>query len=153
MRNRTIKRILFGAGIFNISGVLLFSQMFTNPYPAIYYPAVFSDFGMILTIIWGLAYMASIPVYNSAGMLMIIFAFEKLAFVISWIVFLALNGTILPEIFSKSPVTGMMLSIYGLGDFVFGCFFAWLGLRFYHPAVFLSSHICNLDGFENHKFL
>lgn len=153
MKINTVQKILLGAGMFNIGGVLIFSLFFTNPYPARYYPSVFSDFGMVLTIVWGMAYIASIPVYREAGILMFVFAAEKLAFAASWVIFLADKGIMLPGIFRESPVTGLMFGIYGFGDILFGCFFAWMGLRNSGITEFTIVNLFGLTGFENHKFL
>jgi hypothetical protein len=131
MTKNTITKIFWAAGIFNIGGMLLFSLFFTNPYPEKYYPLVFSKFGMIAIILWGMAYISVSSAYMHARWLMLVFAIEKLVYVITWTVFLADKGHMIPEIINESFITGSVLSSYGAGDFAFGCFFAWVWIRGY----------------------
>lgn len=131
MTRNTITKIFWAAGIFNIGGMLLFSLFFTNPYPEKYYPVVFSRFGMVAIILWGMAYISVSSVYMYNRWLMSVFAIEKLVYVITWIIFLADKGYMIPEIINESFITGSVLSSYGVGDFLFGCFFAWVGLKGY----------------------
>ncbi len=126
-----IKYTLWGAGIFNLAGVLIFSLCFTNPHLNDYYPLVFSNFGLIAIMLWGLAYISVAGSYMHVRELMFVFAVEKLVYVISWVGFLMTSGHLLPEIFEKSIMSGLFLSAYGLGDFIFGCFFSWVGIRGY----------------------
>ncbi len=131
MSVKTIKYGLYVAGLFNIVGVLGFSMFFTNPHIAKYYPSVFSDFGLIAIMLWGLAYIASASFYNHARTLMFVFALEKFIYVVTWILFMTSPGRDLPQIFDESVMTGMFYAAYGAGDFAFGCFFAWVGLKGY----------------------
>ncbi len=130
MRKSMIANIFFAAGLFNIGGVLLFSAFFTNRFLVKYYPSVFSDFGLISVILWGMTYMAAAKFYPSARKLMAVFALEKAVYVITWILFLV-KGPSLSAVFSESMMTGLFLALYGPGDFAFGCFFAWVGLKGY----------------------
>lgn len=131
MNRKRISLIIQAAGIFNIGAVLIFSMLFTNPYPAKYYPAVFSDFGCIVIILWGLAYLSVSSVYMYNRALMMVFALEKMVYAATWIYFLVNMGNMLPEVFNESLMTGIMLSSYGLIDFGFGLFFAWVSIRGY----------------------
>jgi len=131
MTKNMITKVFRAAGIFNIGGMLLFSLFFTNPYPEKYYPLVFSKFGMVAIILWGMAYISVSSVYMHTRGLMFVFTIEKLVYVITWIIFLAENGNLISGIISESFITGSVLSSYGIGDFAFGCFFAWVGLKGY----------------------
>lgn len=133
MINAKIRNIFWVAGLYNIAGVLIFSVFFTNPYLAEYDPLLFSHFGLIAIILWGLAYIAVATSYPHVRPLMFVFTIEKGVYFICWIGFLITNGNSLPEIFDKSIMTGLFFSVYGLGDFIFGCFFAWVGLKGYKP--------------------
>ena len=46
------------AGLMNIFGVLGFSLGFQNTLLNSYYPEVFSNFGLGMIIVWGMAYIA-----------------------------------------------------------------------------------------------
>lgn len=131
MTRNTITKIFWAAGLFNIGAVLLFSQFFTNPYPAKYYPGVFSDFGLIVIILWGMTYISVSSLYMYTRNLMILFAIEKLAYTLTWVYFLMRNGAMLPDIFNESFMTGLMFSSYGSIDFAFGCFFLWVWISGY----------------------
>jgi len=133
MSDNTIKKIFISAGLFNIAGSLIFSMFFTNPYPAKYYPAVFSDFGFIAIILWGMAYLAVSSVYMHNRALMV-FAVEKMVYVVTWVYFLVNSWAELPGIYNESIMTGMMLSVYGSGDLLFGLFFARVGFKGYKAA-------------------
>lgn len=131
MNRKRITLVIQAAGIFNIGAVPIFSMLFTNPYPAKYYPAVFSDFGCIVIILWGLAYLSVSDVYMHNRALMMVFALEKMVYAATWIYFLVNMGNMLPEIFNESLITGIMFSSYGLIDIIFGLFFAWVSIRGY----------------------
>ncbi|HOP62371.1 MAG TPA: hypothetical protein PK358_09670 [Spirochaetota bacterium] len=131
MSKNTIKTIFWSAGLFNIGAGLIFSLLFTNPYPARYYPSVFSDFGLIIIMLWGLAYISVSSTYMHVRGLMLIFTIEKLIYFITWIWFLVDKGSMLPGILSESFITGLALSSYGSVDFLFGCFFAWVWFKGY----------------------
>ena len=129
MSNKTVTYIFYAAALFNIGGILTFSLFFTNPLIAKYDPIVFSSFGQFAIILWGLAYLAVSKTFKHVKALMLVFAFEKLVYVIAWIVFLLQKGSMLPDIFNESFITGMFFGGYGIGDFIFGCFFAWVGIK------------------------
>lgn len=131
MKKNTITKIFRAAGLFNIGAVLLFSQFFTNPYPAKYYSAVFSNFGLIGIMLWGTANIAVASFYMHVRNLMIVFAIEKLVYVLTWIYFLIYRGAMLPEIFSESFMTGFMLSSYGAIDLALCFFFIWVWIKGY----------------------
>ena len=67
------------AGAVNFGGVLLFSQGLTNAYLSELYPQVFSTFGLVVILLWGLAYVATAGIYRQARWLVGVFAVEKLA--------------------------------------------------------------------------
>ena len=134
MFSNSIKKIFISAGLFNIAGSLIFSMFFTNPYPAKYYNTVFSDFGFIAIILWGMAYIAVSSVYMHNRALMMVFTVEKMVYAVTWVCFLVNSWTELPGIYNESVMTGMMLSIYGSADILFGLFFAWVGIKGYKAA-------------------
>ncbi|HPQ54840.1 MAG TPA: hypothetical protein PK253_16425 [Spirochaetota bacterium] len=131
MKKTMIQKIFWAAGLINIIGMLSVSLFFTSPYPAKYYPLVFSNFGMIVIMLWGLANIAVSSVYMHVRMLLFVFALERMAYTITWIIFIATSGSLIPVIFQESIITGLILGSYGLCDAAFSLFFTWVGLKGY----------------------
>ena len=131
MTKKMIQKIFWAAGIINIIGMLSVSLFFTSPYPGKYYPLVFSSFGMIVIMLWGLANIAVSSVYMHVRMLLFVFALERMAYTITWIIFIATSGSLIPVIFQESIITGLILGSYGLCDAAFSLFFTWVGLKGY----------------------
>lgn len=131
MTKKMIQKIFWAAGLINIIGMLSVSLFFTSPYPAKYYPLVFSNFGMIVIMLWGLANIAVSSVYMHVRMLLFVFALERMAYTITWIIFIATSGSLIPVIFQESIITGLILGSYGLCDAAFSLFFTWVGLKGY----------------------
>ncbi|HON79413.1 MAG TPA: hypothetical protein PK544_13055 [Spirochaetota bacterium] len=131
MKKTMIQKMFWAAGLINIIGMLSVSLFFTSPYPAKYYPLVFSNFGMIVIMLWGLANIAVSSVYMHVRMLLFVFALERMAYTITWIIFIATSGSLIPVIFQESIITGLILGSYGLCDAAFSLFFTWVGLKGY----------------------
>lgn len=123
-------------GLANIGGVMLATLAFTNPLVAQQYPAVFSDFGMFAIILWGLAYIAVSGSYAAVPWLVAVFALEKAAYVITWLLWMSAHGGTLGSLYGQSFVTGLFYTVYGVNDFAFGVFFAWVFWRTKSPASF-----------------
>lgn len=117
------------AGVANIVGVLTATVFFTNPLVAEQYPEVFSDFGMAAIMLWGLAYIAVANHYAKVPWLLAVFALEKAAYVVTWLIWFSAKGDGLGVLYEQSFVTGLFYSVYGINDLVFGLFFAWAFLR------------------------
>jgi hypothetical protein len=117
------------AGVANIAGVLTATLFFTNPLVAAQYPEVFSDFGMLAIMLWGLAYIAVANNYARVPWLLAVFALEKAAYVATWLIWYGSNGAGLGSLYEQSFVTGLFYSIYGVNDLVFGLFFTWAFMR------------------------
>jgi hypothetical protein len=124
-----LKNGLIAAGIMNIGGVLVFSRAFNNV--AINYadPVVMSNFGLLMIVVWGLAYLGAAFINSNIKWLVGAFALEKLIYVVVWVMWLSKNS--LATLYSTDVFAGVFYSIYGLNDLVFMLFFAW---------VFLSQH-------------
>ena len=131
MKKTMIQKMFWAAGLINIIGMLSVSLFFTSPYPAKYYPLVFSNFGMIVIMLWGLANIAVSSVYMHVRMLLFVFAIERMAYTITWVIFIVTSGSLMPVIFEESIITGLILGSYGLCDAAFSLFFAWVGLKGY----------------------
>ena len=124
-----LKNGFIAAGLMNIGGVLLFSRAFTNSAINTADPVVMSNFGLLMIVVWGLAYLGAAVIGANIKWLAGAFALEKLVYVVAWVMWLSANS--LQQLYAKDVFAGMFFSIYGLNDFVFMLFFAW---------VFLSQH-------------
>lgn len=117
------------AGAINIVGVLIFSVALTNERLIELSPVVFSRFGLIAIMLWGMAYLAVTTSYNAVPYLVGVFAMVKLVYVVTWVVWMQQHGHLLSPLFAESPLTAVFYSIYGPIDFSFGVFFAYVALR------------------------
>ena len=129
MNKNLVKKGLIAAGMMNISGVLIFSRVFTNSAINNADPAVMSNFGLLMITLWGFAYLGAATIRSEVKWLVGAFAVEKLAYVVAWIMWLSSNS--LTQLYSKDAFAGIFYSIYGFNDFVFMLFFVW---------AFLSRH-------------
>ncbi len=128
----TPRNITFGfyaAGLGNIFGIWLFSVFYTNELMSNLSPQVFSTFGLLLIQVWGLAYLAVSRSYAQVPWLVAVFALEKLAYVITWLMWIAEHRSMLPDVYAQSPLTAAFYSGYGLIDLSFGVFFAAVALK------------------------
>lgn len=116
-------------GVANIAGVLTATVFFTNPLVAAQFPEVFSNFGMLAIMLWGLAYIAVANHYDKVPWLLAVFALEKAAYVATWFIWYSGNGAGLGSLYEQSFVTGLFYSVYGANDLAFGLFFAWVFIR------------------------
>ncbi len=108
----------------NIVGVLLFSRGFTNAAINEADPVVMSNFGLLMIIVWGLAYIGSATITSSIKWVAGVFALEKLVYVAVWLRWLSENN--LAQLYSKDFFAGAFFSIYGANDLVFMLFFVWV---------------------------
>lgn len=108
----------------NVGGVLLFSRGFTNSAINAADPVVMSNFGLLMIIVWGLAYMGAATITSSIKWLAGAFALEKLVYVVVWLRWLSENS--LTQLYSKDFLAGAFFSIYGANDLIFMFFFAWV---------------------------
>jgi hypothetical protein len=125
-KNKLIKFGFIMAAAMNIGGVLLFSRLFTNSIINELDPVVMSNFGLLMIVIWGLAYLASAFITSNIKWLAGAFVIEKLVYVVAWSLWLANNN--LDDVYDKDVFAGIFYSIYGINDFVFMVFFAWVFL-------------------------
>lgn len=126
MNRNLVKNGLIAAGLMNIVGVLVFSRAFTNLAINNADPVVMSNFGLLMIAVWGLAYLGAATISSNIKWLAGAFALEKLVYVVVWIMWLLENN--LAQLYSKDVFAGVFYSIYGLNDFVFMLFFAWVFL-------------------------
>ena len=126
MNKKLVKTALIAAAIMNIGGVLVFSRAFNNIAINNADPVVMSNFGLLMIIVWGLAYLGAAFINSNIKWLAGAFAAEKLVYFIVWVTWLSKNS--LAPLYSTDVFAGMFYSIYGLNDLVFMLFFVWIFL-------------------------
>ena len=125
MSRDTFIRYGFIAGaLANFGGVLVATHGFTSDVVAHHFPAVFSDFGMVAILLWGLAYLAVARSHAAVPWLVAVFALEKLAYVATWLWWIQHHP--LAPVFEQSAAAGLFYTVYGANDLAFGLFFAWV---------------------------
>lgn len=124
MNKKLIKQGFILAAGSNIFGVLLFSRAFTNTAINDADPIVMSNFGLLMIIVWGLAYLGASTINANVKWLAAAFVIEKLVYVLAWANWIASNS--LSALYSKDLFAGVFFSIYGLNDFIFLLFFSWV---------------------------
>lgn len=128
MNRKLVKYGFIAAALMNIGGVLVFSRFFTNEVINNADPVVMSNFGLVMIMVWGLAYLGTAKVAArgdvNIGLLAGAFAVEKLVYVVVWIQWLAANS--LGQLYDLDLFAGIFYSIYGLNDLLFMLFFVWV---------------------------
>lgn len=126
MNRNLINKGLIAAALMNISGVLVFSRAFTNLAINNADPVVMSNFGLIMIVVWGLAYLSAATIRSDIRWLAGAFAIEKLVYGVVWIKWLSVNS--LAELYARDVFAGVFYSIYGINDLVFMLFFTYIFL-------------------------
>lgn len=121
-----IRNGFIAAALMNISGVLLFSRAFTNDAINQADPVVMSDFGLLMIVVWGLAYLGAAFIQGNIRWLAAAFAVEKLVYVVVWGLWMANHN--LGAVYEQDRFAGVFYSIYGLNDLAFMLFFGWVFL-------------------------
>ena len=132
MKEKLARNGLIAAGLMNIGGVLVFSRAFTNGAINAADPVVMSNFGLLMIAVWGLAYLGAAAISSNIKWLAGAFAVEKLVYVVVWLMWH--SGNSLAQLYSRDVFAGVFFSIYGINDFVFMLFFAWVFL-FHRPKL------------------
>ncbi|MFY0639428.1 MAG: hypothetical protein JXR16_00165 [Bermanella sp.] len=123
MNQTIIKNGFILAALMNFS-VLLFSRGFTNEVINDVDPVVMSNFGLLMIIMWGVAYLAAANLNTNIKWLAAAFALEKLIYGVVWVNWLSANS--LGSVYEKDLFAGLFYSVYGLNDFAFMLFFVWV---------------------------
>ncbi|MFT4716018.1 MAG: hypothetical protein ACI861_000476 [Paracoccaceae bacterium] len=123
MQASTIRNGFWLAGLANIFGVLLFSKGFSSGALSAYDPVVMSDFGLVMIIVWGLAYISIAKNALRNRWIVGVFAIEKLIYVAVWLLWVTSNFGDLAAIYADDFLAGIFFSFYGLSDLVFAGFF------------------------------
>ena len=117
------------AGAFNVLGMLAVSRLFTNPLLNATDPAVFSWFGQVAVVLWGLAYWGAARSYRHVPYLVLVFCIEKMVYAVTWFLWLMQKGSTLTSVAEESLPTALFFGAYGAGDFAFGLFFGWVAFK------------------------
>lgn len=126
IKNETITKGFILAGLFNMT-VLVFSRLFTNPVISESDPDVMSNFGLLMIVVWGLAYISVAKNYHSVKWLVAVFAVEKLIYGLVWMKWM-LNNSVL-DVYAKDKMAGIFYAVYGVNDWVFFIFFLLVFIR------------------------
>jgi hypothetical protein len=126
MKSKTITKGFIIAGLMNMS-VLVFSKFFTNPVISEFDSDVMSNFGLLMIVIWGLAYISVAKNYYNVKWLVAVFVVEKFIYGFVWIRWM-LNNSIL-EVFEKDKLAGIFYATYGVNDWLFFIFFLLVYIR------------------------
>ena len=126
VKTMIVKKGLITAAMMNIIGALVFSRGFTNQAINNADPVVMSNFGLMMIVVWGCAYLGASKINASIKWLAAAFALEKLAYVLVWMMWHSQNS--LAQLYAQDVFAGVFFSIYGLNDLVFMFFFAWVFL-------------------------
>ncbi|MDB4293388.1 hypothetical protein N9954_08280 [Maribacter sp.] len=126
LKPKTITKGFIIAGLMNMS-VLVFSRFFTNTVINDTDPNVMSNFGLIMIVVWGLAYISAAKNYQSVTWLIGVFAFEKLVYGVTWAKWIFTND--LTPVIEKDAMAGMFYAVYGVNDWLFCVFFSLVFLR------------------------
>lgn len=126
IKSATITKGFVIAGLMNMT-VLVFSRFFTNSFIPESDPEVMSNFGLLIIVVWGLAYISVAKNYHSVKWLIGVFAVEKIIYGYIWIKWM-LNNNVL-DVFAKDKMAGIFYAIYGVNDWVFFIFFLLVFIR------------------------
>ena len=127
MKNETITKGFILAGLMNIIGVLANSRFFTNAVIPAIDPVVMSNFGLLMIVIWGFAYISIAKNFDKVKWLVGVFAIEKFIYGFIWTKWILNNN--LSTVFEKDTSAGIFYAIYGINDWIFFVFFLLVFLR------------------------
>jgi hypothetical protein len=121
LEKTTITQGFVAAGLMNILGVFIFSRLFTNSVIPANDAMVMSNFGLLMIVVWGFAYISVAKNYVNVFWLIIVFAVEKLIYGCIWIHWLLHND--LFKVYEDDSMAGIFYTIYGFNDWMFCIFF------------------------------
>ncbi len=90
---------------------------------------LFSPLGCVLILLWGAAYFSSAKRYRTLPALALVFCLEKAVYAGHWAVWMTDHGGELGALIEADLMTGLFLSVYGVGDALFMIFFGWVSWR------------------------
>lgn len=132
LKNKIITTGFIIAGLMNMT-VLIYSRLFTNPIIAEYDPVVMSNFGLLMIVIWGLAYISVAKNYQTVKWLIGVFAIEKFIYGSMWLQWMKNNSV--DEVAAKDKMASMFYSGYGINDWVFFVFFSIIFIQLQRSKI------------------
>ena len=127
VKTETISKGFVLAGLMNIIGVLANSRFFTNAVIPAFDAEVMSNFGLLMIVVWGLAYISVAKDFEGVKWLVGVFAIEKFIYGFVWTKWILNND--LSAVFAKDKFAGIFYAIYGVNDWVFFLFFLLVFIR------------------------
>lgn len=124
MNEKIIRAGFILAGLVNIIGILVVTQGLSRDTLAIADPQVFSTFGILMIMVWGLAYISTARFATMAILLPATFAIEKLAYTLNWVFWMREHADQVAVIRETDLLGGLFLGAYGINDGLFFVFFA-----------------------------
>lgn len=124
MTDATISKGFIAAGVSNLIGVALFSKLFTNTVLFNEDPQVMGPFGLVMIMVWGLAFIAVAYTFKNLKWLVGVFALEKISYVIASINWHSNNSV--SAVYEQDALAGIFYGIYGINDFLFFLFFCYV---------------------------
>lgn len=115
-----IKKGIILSGLMNMGGVLVLSRFFNNKAINEADPAVMSNFGLFMIVVWGLAYIAVASKWDHLKWIFGVFIIEKFTYGSVWAKWLMNNS--LASVYEQDTMAGLFYSVYGANDWLF-CFF------------------------------
>ena len=115
------------SGIMNIGGVLTFSRFFTNEVISETDPAVMSNFGLLMIVVWGLIFLSIAQKHEQLNWLVGVFAIEKFVYGFNWINWIWNND--LSAVYNQDQMAGIFYAIYGINDWFFFVFFLYVFIK------------------------
>ncbi len=126
INNDLLQKGFITAGVMNMTA-LLFSRFFTNEVIPEYDPVVMSNFGLLMIVVWGFAYISVAKNFHHVKWLVGVFAAEKVIYAFIWTRWM-LNNQV-SEVLAKDTMAGIFYAVYGLNDWIFFLFFFLVFLR------------------------
>jgi hypothetical protein len=126
-RNQFTTKGFILSGLMNIFGVLIFSRFFTNSVIPGYDSQAMSNFGLLMIVVWGFAFLSVSKNFDKVPWLIGVFAIEKLVYASHWTNWMINNKV--SEVFEKDKMAGIFYAIYGINDWVFFFFFLVVFLK------------------------
>lgn len=121
IKNELLTKGFILSGMMNIFGVLIFSRLFSNPVIPEVDSQAMSNFGLVMIVIWGIAYISVSKKFYEVKWLIGVFVIEKIIYAVHWTNWIATNN--LSEVYSKDKMAGIFYTIYGVNDWLFFVFF------------------------------
>ena len=120
------------SGIMNLGGTLIFSRFFSNKTINEADPVVMSNFGLLMIVVWGLAFLSISQKYEQLNWLVGVFAIEKFICGFNWINWISNND--LSAVYNKDHMAGIFYALYGVNDWLFFMFFLSVFIKSFKSA-------------------